>query len=60
MIARHTKANHIDTFIIGQVTKDGDVAGPQMLEHIVDSVLFFEGANGDKSEYKILRAHKNR
>lgn len=60
VIARHTKANHIDTFIIGQVTKDGDVAGPQVLEHIVDSVLFFEGANGDKSEYKILRAHKNR
>ena len=60
VIARHTKANHIDTFIIGQVTKDGDVAGPQVLEHIVDSVLFFEGANGDKSEYKILRSHKNR
>lgn len=60
VIARHAKANCIDTFIIGQVTKDGDVAGPQVLEHIVDSVLFFDGANGDKSEYKILRAHKNR
>ena len=46
------------TFIVGHVTKDGTIAGPRLLEHLVDTVLYFEGeANG---EYRILRAYKNR
>lgn len=45
-------------FIVGHVTKDGAIAGPRLLEHLVDTVLYFEGeANG---EYRILRAYKNR
>jgi DNA repair protein RadA/Sms len=46
------------TFIVGHVTKDGTIAGPRLLEHLVDTVLYFEGeANG---EYRIVRACKNR
>ncbi|MDP9110879.1 MAG: DNA repair protein RadA, partial [Candidatus Eremiobacteraeota bacterium] len=46
------------TFIVGHVTKDGSIAGPRLLEHLVDTVLYFEGeATG---EYRILRAYKNR
>jgi DNA repair protein RadA/Sms len=45
-------------FIVGHVTKEGTIAGPRLLEHLVDTVLYFEGeANGD---YRILRAYKNR
>ncbi len=45
-------------FIVGHVTKDGDIAGPKLLEHMVDTVLYFEGEkNGD---LRILRATKNR
>ena len=45
-------------FVVGHVTKDGAIAGPRLLEHLVDTVLYFEGdANG---EYRILRAYKNR
>jgi len=46
------------TFIVGHVTKDGSIAGPRLLEHLVDTVLYFEGENG--AEYRIVRAHKNR
>ena len=46
------------TILIGHVTKDGQVAGPRVLEHMVDTVLFFEGDN--KYQYRILRALKNR
>ncbi|GAC1499663.1 MAG: DNA repair protein RadA [Vulcanimicrobiaceae bacterium] len=46
------------TFIVGHVTKDGSIAGPRLLEHLVDTVLYFEGeASG---EYRIVRAYKNR
>ncbi|HEY9084610.1 MAG TPA: DNA repair protein RadA [Candidatus Tyrphobacter sp.] len=46
------------TLIVGHVTKDGAIAGPRLLEHLVDTVLYFEGdSNG---EYRILRAYKNR
>ncbi|MBC5815075.1 MAG: DNA repair protein RadA [Candidatus Eremiobacteraeota bacterium] len=46
------------TFIVGHVTKDGSIAGPRLLEHLVDTVLYFEGeVNG---EYRIVRAYKNR
>jgi DNA repair protein RadA/Sms len=46
------------TFIVGHVTKDGAIAGPRLLEHLVDTVLYFEGEN--TGEYRILRAYKNR
>jgi DNA repair protein RadA/Sms len=46
------------TFLVGHVTKDGAIAGPRLLEHLVDTVLYFEGdATG---EYRIVRAYKNR
>lgn len=46
------------TLIVGHVTKDGAIAGPRLLEHLVDTVLYFEGEAG--GEYRILRAYKNR
>lgn len=52
------KALSIAIFIIGHVTKDGAIAGPRVLEHIVDTVLYFEGER--YSVYRILRAVKNR
>lgn len=52
------KSKNITTVIIGHVTKDGAVAGPRVLEHMVDTVLYFEG---DKSKsFRILRSIKNR
>ncbi len=45
-------------FIVGHVTKDGSVAGPRVLEHMVDTVLYFEGER--EAQYRILRAVKNR
>ena len=52
------KTNEIPTFIVGHVNKDGAIAGPQVMEHIVDTVLYFEG---DKTlPYRVLRAVKNR
>lgn len=48
----------ITIFIVGHVTKEGVVAGPRVLEHMVDTVLYFEGE--DKASYRILRAVKNR
>jgi DNA repair protein RadA/Sms len=52
------KGEGIPTFIVGHVTKDGAIAGPRMLEHMVDTVLYFEGDPGHP--YRILRAVKNR
>lgn len=52
------KSHEIPTFIVGHVNKDGAIAGPKVMEHIVDTVLYFEG---DKMlPYRILRAAKNR
>ena len=52
------KAHEIPTFIVGHVNKDGAIAGPKVMEHIVDTVLYFEG---DKTlPYRVLRAAKNR
>jgi DNA repair protein RadA/Sms len=48
----------IATFIVGHVTKDGSIAGPKVLEHMVDTVLYFEGSSNHA--YRILRAVKNR
>jgi DNA repair protein RadA/Sms len=52
------KALSVPAFIVGHVTKDGSIAGPRVLEHIVDTVLYFEG-EGDHA-YRIIRAIKNR
>ena len=52
------KKRDIPVFIIGHVTKEGAIAGPRLLEHIVDTVLYFEGDRGHS--YRILRAVKNR
>lgn len=57
-ITRYSKQNKISTFIVGHVTKDGNIAGPKVLEHIVDAVLYFEGEQG--SRYRMIRAVKNR
>ncbi len=52
------KQFNVPTFIIGHVTKEGALAGPRVLEHIVDTVLYFEGERS--SSFRILRAVKNR
>jgi len=54
----HAKKKNIPLFIIGHVTKEGAIAGPKVLEHIVDTVLYFEGERD--SSFRILRAVKNR
>ncbi len=57
-LVRFAKENNIPIFIVGHVTKEGTVAGPSVLMHIVDTVLWFEG---DKSQsFRFLRAVKNR
>ncbi len=57
-LIRLSKAKGISTFIVGHVTKSGNIAGPKVLEHMVDTVLYFEGER--HASYKILRAVKNR
>ena len=52
------KKTGLTTFLIGHVTKDGAIAGPRLLEHMVDTVLYFEGERGHS--FRILRAVKNR
>jgi DNA repair protein RadA/Sms len=52
------KRSGVPTFLVGHVTKDGSIAGPRVLEHMVDTVLYFEGERGHP--FRILRAHKNR
>jgi len=52
------KGQNIPTFLVGHVTKDGNLAGPKVLEHIVDSVLYFEGEK--HHSHRIVRAVKNR
>lgn len=52
------KANNIATFIVGHMTKEGTLAGPRTLEHMVDTVLYFEGER--QHTFRILRAVKNR
>ena len=52
------KANQVPVFITGHVTKEGAIAGPRLLEHMVDTVLYFEGEA--LSAYRLLRAVKNR
>ncbi|WP_196592703.1 DNA repair protein RadA [Pectinatus sottacetonis] len=57
-LLRIAKTNGVAVFIIGHVTKDGTLAGPRVLEHIVDTVLYFEGERN--AQFRILRAIKNR
>ena len=57
-IMKMCKANGITTIIIGHVTKDGNIAGPRVLEHMVDTVLYLEGER--YFSYRILRGVKNR
>ncbi len=54
----YAKRTNVPVFIIGHVTKEGVIAGPRLLEHIVDTVLYLEGDKGQS--YRILRAVKNR
>lgn len=57
-LMRLAKEHGVTVFVIGHVTKEGSLAGPKMLEHMVDTVLYFEG---DKNlSYRLLRAAKNR
>ena len=57
-IMRVCKSRNITTIIIGHVTKDGNIAGPRVLEHMVDTVLYLEGER--YFSYRILRSVKNR
>jgi DNA repair protein RadA/Sms len=57
-LARHAKQSGTALLIIGHVTKDGAIAGPRVLEHIVDTVLYFEG--DPHSSFRLVRAIKNR
>lgn len=58
MLMNFAKSEEIPVFVVGHVNKEGAVAGPKVMEHMVDAVLYFEG---DRSqEYRILRAVKNR
>ena len=58
LILRTGKSLDIPIFIVGHVNKGGDIAGPKVMEHIVDTVLYFEGERNQS--YRILRAIKNR
>ncbi len=58
VLLQEGKSRNISIFIVGHVTKEGTVAGPRMLEHMVDTVLYFEGEN--QAAYRILRGVKNR
>jgi len=57
-LTRHAKRAGAALFIVGHVTKEGAIAGPRVLEHIVDTVLYFEGDPG--SAFRLVRAAKNR
>jgi DNA repair protein RadA/Sms len=57
-LMHYAKTNGTAVFLVGHVTKEGTIAGPKVLEHLVDTVLYFEG--GREHPYRILRAVKNR
>jgi len=57
-ITQFAKQTNTTVFVVGHVTKDGSIAGPRILEHVVDTVLYFEGDEGGR--YRVLRAVKNR
>jgi len=57
-LVRFAKATHTAIYLVGHVTKEGALAGPRVLEHMVDAVLYFEGELGGR--YRLVRAFKNR
>lgn len=57
-LMNHAKAQNITCFVIGHITKEGAIAGPKILEHMVDTVIYFEG--DQFGHYRLLRAIKNR
>ncbi len=57
-LVRHAKQNRCTMLLVGHVTKDGALAGPRVLEHMVDAVLYFESDSG--SRYRVVRSVKNR
>ena len=57
-LVRFAKQTGTSVFLVGHVTKEGGIAGPRVLEHMVDAVLYFEGESG--SRFRVLRAFKNR
>ena len=57
-LMRHGKEHQLAIFIIGHITKEGSIAGPRILEHMVDTVLYFEGDSN--RELRLLRGFKNR
>lgn len=57
-LVRYAKMTNTAIFLVGHVTKEGTLAGPRVLEHMVDSVLYFEGQND--SRFRVIRAIKNR
>jgi DNA repair protein RadA/Sms len=57
-LTRHAKSNGTSIVLVGHVTKEGALAGPRVLEHIVDTVLYFEGDTS--SSFRLVRAFKNR
>jgi DNA repair protein RadA/Sms len=57
-LTRFAKETGVSVFLVGHVTKEGGIAGPRVLEHMVDAVLYFEGESG--SRFRVLRAFKNR
>jgi len=57
-LVRYAKETGTAVFLVGHVTKEGGIAGPRVLEHMVDAVLYFEGDSG--SRFRVMRAFKNR
>ncbi|MBT6099029.1 MAG: DNA repair protein RadA, partial [Marinovum sp.] len=57
-LTRFAKRRGLSVILVGHVTKDGQIAGPRVVEHMVDTVLYFEGERGH--QFRILRAVKNR
>src|SRR5205085_6135348 len=57
-LIRFAKTKGTTMLLVGHVTKEGQIAGPKVIEHMVDTVLYFEGDRGH--QYRILRAVKNR
>ncbi|MFA5340998.1 MAG: DNA repair protein RadA [Clostridia bacterium] len=58
LLVNSAKKSGTSLFIVGHVTKEGNIAGPKLLEHMVDTVLYFEGESG--SSFRVLRSVKNR
>jgi len=58
LLVRFAKQHNVAIFLVGHVTKEGSLAGPRVLEHMVDTVLYFEGDSG--TNFRVIRAIKNR